>query len=99
MAHAGASKCALTPFTGDSPRRRNQSGGHMSRTRSTPTGVLTLSLMALLACHDNPASPDTFSIQPAPTMSGEGQRDTVLASLAPLRVLVLKNGRPAIGVR
>src|SRR4051812_22437356 len=70
----------------------------MSQTRNTPTRVLMLSLVALLACHDNPASPDIFSIQPAPTMSGDGQRDTVLATLAPLRVLVLENGRPAIGV-
>jgi len=57
--------------------------------------ALAVVLVVGVACHDSPTEPPTLTIEKAPLASGDLQTDTVLATLAPFRVVVRANGRAA----
>ena len=57
--------------------------------------VLAVVLGVGVACHDSPTAPPTLTFEKAPLSSGDLQSDTVLATLAPFRVVVRANGRAA----
>jgi hypothetical protein len=62
--------------------------------------LLLLGSAAAVACRDHPtAPPATLTIQKAPTDNGDRQTDTVLATMAPLRVLVRAGDADAGGVK
>jgi hypothetical protein len=61
-----------------------------------PLIALSLAIATAVACEDSTAPALPLSIQPAPTNSGDGQIDTAAATLSrPLRIQVLREGRPA----
>jgi len=69
--------------------------------RHLAPSFLAIALVAGIACSDdkNPAAVAVITIEKAPDNNGDMQRDTVLSTLAPLRVLVLRDGAPASGAQ
>lgn len=65
----------------------------------TLLALMTVAAMVAAACDGVPSEPTgVLSIQKAAPNSGDGQTDTVLATLSPFRVLVLRGDAPARGV-
>jgi TolB protein len=62
-----------------------------------PGHILAMSMLLGIGCSDS-ISPDQFTLEKVAANNGDEQRDTVLASVAPLRVVVRRNGAPAGGV-
>src|SRR5215472_10256045 len=62
-----------------------------------PGHILAMCMLLAIGCSDS-VSPDQFTLEKVAANNGDQQRDTVLASVAPLRVLVRRSGAPAGGV-
>ena len=72
---------------------------HRCRIGAMPLTIGLATIVLAVACQDTTtAPPPVFSIQQAPTSSGDLQRDTVLATPSPLRVIVRAGDAPAVDV-
>ncbi|HUF27842.1 MAG TPA: hypothetical protein VMM18_12780 [Gemmatimonadaceae bacterium] len=64
----------------------------------TRLAFVSLAAVATLACDAGTTTPSgALSLRKAPTNSGDGQVDTVLATLAPFRVVVERGTTPVRG--